>query len=418
MVRNNTGGGLFLVSLSILLAIIGFTPILQATAMQFVVLIFLITLTAVFWGFGTNSYKRDSGLVSYVLLYFSLCLVYKLFGISSIGFVALIRHTFFFLLIPLLFILTGILKEKEKNRILIVSLLVVAANIIDNIRLCLAYPELAAIVNRNMYADEIVGVVTNIGGSHWYNSICFFFAVCFFAFLNSKEKAFKNIMLACSGLAALFIFGFCLKASIIVFSLFAVVMLYFAKRSVNQAYFFLIAVLSTAALLLANIFSDEIILFLSSNVSSGRLASRLISLIDSESEEAAVGASSMSARIRLWMVSVDTWTGNILNFIFGIGDHHADVEAGLSNRVIGIGNHSDFFDTPARYGVIGLILIYKTLKLSFKKILSFYDRKFHLQLYVLFGIFILFGFTKGVFLPAIGFVLFILLPLVSKHVNS
>ena len=134
--------------------------------------------------------------------------------------------------------------------------------------------------------------------------------------------------------------------------------------------------------------------------------------------EAEAGVETLNGRTRLWTVSIDTWTDNIANFIFGIGAHHSDVESGLSNEVVGIGNHSAFFDTPAKYGIFGLVLIFSILRLSFKWILSIYDKKYHFQLYVIFGMFVLFGFTKGVFTPGVGCAMFLLLPLLSKYIND
>ena len=300
-----------------------------------------------------------------------------------------------------------------------IMLLIISMDIIDNIRLCLLYPELAAVCNRATKADEeIAGISINIGGSKWYNAVFFFFTICFFAYLNIKEKVYKRIMLVCSALAALFILGFCVKASVIVFTIFSAVLLFFAKRSNGATYFLLIALISGVAMFYVNIYSDEIVSFLSSSVSSERLASRLISLIDSESEEAASGVGTMNARRALWMVSIDTWTDNIANFIYGIGAHHADVGSGVSNKSIGIGNHSDFFDTPAKYGIFGLVLIFTILRLSFKWILSIYNKKYHFQLYVIFGMFVLFGFTKGVFTPGVGCAMFLLLPLLSTYINE
>lgn len=405
---------LFYIAL-IMYVILGYTPILNSGL--FFILVVLTSSAAIMSDFGSKTYQHNSTLVGCICLYLSICVVYKVLGISTFSYGLLILHVLFFMSILLMLIIPSKLSAEKWTLIVKIVLLIICINIIDNIRLCLLYPEIADVVNRGLIDEEIAGERINIGGSKWYNAVFFFFTVSFFAYLNCKNKTFKYLMLGCSGLAALFIFGFCLKASVIVFTFFSAIVLYFAKRSNGKTYFWILASLAGVALLLINLFSDEIIAFLSSSVSSERLASRLISLLDTESMEAEAGVGTMSARGALWMVSIDTWTDNVANFIFGIGAHHDNRDLGITNQSVGIGNHSDFFDTPAKYGIIGLILIFNILRLGFKRILSIYEKKYHLQLYVIFALFVLFGFTKGVFTPGIGCAIFLFLPLVKSAID-
>ena len=161
--------------------------------------------------------------------------------------------------------------------------------------------------------------------------------------------------------------------------------------------------------LVVDIYSDEIVDYILSNIKNRRLAIRLIALVDAGNEEAEIGVSTVEGRTRLWMLSMNTWLDNPVNFLFGIGDHSP------SYRVngMGIGYHSDFFDVPARYGLIGLFLMYKILRIGVRQILFFFDKEYHLQIYIIIGVFFMFGFTKGVFTPSIGCSLFLLLPLTS-----
>lgn len=166
--------------------------------------------------------------------------------------------------------------------------------------------------------------------------------------------------------------------------------------------------------LVVDLYSDEIISFIVSNINNKRLAFRLIALVDINNEEAEVGVRTVEGRAHLWILSLKTWLDSPLTFLLGIGDHSPSYRF----DGMGIGYHSDFFDTPARFGLIGLILMYKILRLSFKHILFFFDKIFHLQLYVIFGMFILFGFTKGVFNPSVGCPFFLLLPLSSVYLSK
>ena len=388
-------------------AIVGFTPIIM-TAIGFPILT-LLALIVIFPRLSEFLNGRNSLLFICITLYLIWGFLYKFLSISD-GFGTIILHMQFFFCILLMLLIPTTLSSHHWLKILAVILLVVCLNILDNIRLCNIYPEIASAVNRSMEMTELIGKRINIGGSTWYNGVFFFFMVCFFAFLNVERKIYRYILLGCAILAGLFIFGYCLKASVILFTVMSAVLLYFAKRSGNNTtYMIVLFVIFSIVYLVVETYSDEIINFILSYINDKRLAIRLVALVDTENENAEIGVSTVEARVNLWMLSLKTWLDNPVTFLLGIGDHSP------SYRIdgLGIGHHSDFFDIPARYGLIGLLLMYKILRLSCKRILSFFDKKYHFQLYIIFGIFILFGFSKAVFNPSVGCPLFLLLPLSS-----
>ena len=120
----------------------------------------------------------------------------------------------------------------------------------------------------------------------------------------------------------------------------------------------------------------------------------------------------MDARENLWLVSIKSWLSNLLTFFFGIGDHRASEDISSVAKT-GIGNHSDLFDTLGRYGLIGSLLIMNIFRLSFKHILSLFDKSRKLQVMVIFMVLILYGFTKGIFVLGVGCALFLILPIIS-----
>jgi hypothetical protein len=315
-------------------------------------------------------------------------------------------------------LLSDKLNGKQKRWVFKMIIIVVMINIVDNIRLCILHPELNTIVNRGMLASKALDGRINIGGSKFYNAIYFFFTVCFFCFLNSRQKVIRHLLMASVVLSLVFISVFCLKAAVILFSCLSVILLYFAKKSRSAKKFFVrIAMPAFFALLVVLLFEDVLIELILNTFTSDRLAQRLILLIDSDSEYASAGASTVNARADLWMMSINTWLDNPVNFIFGIGDHRANWGAGETAAETGIGQHSDFLDSLARYGLIGALLLIAILKLSFTYIKSLFDIKYHLQLLIIFLLFILFGLSKGVFTLEIGCALFIILPLFASFVD-
>lgn len=392
----------------LLMVIVGFTPILHSGA----IFLFtgMISYAVVFLNSGRKCPRNNFALIANVCLYLVMCFLYRLFNISTAAWGAIFLHTLFFSPILIMPFATGSFSKSQQRRLLFIILVIVVANIVDNIRLVLANPELLVMVNRNFLTDEINGI-GNVGGSKWLNSIFFFFISCFFCYLNSKDKHIKLFTLLSAILSGVFVVVYCVKASVIVFTVFSAALIVFAKKTQNLSKFLRIAIISgVLAFLFVVLFADVLTEFLMSAVEK-RVASRLIMLIDSDSMEAGSGVRTMNARENLWFVSIETWLSSPINFLFGIGDHRASFGVAVSET--GIGNHSDLFDTLGRYGLVGSLLILNIFRLSFKYILSLFEDNCKLQVMVIFLILFLYGFTKGIFVPGVGCAMFLMLPIIS-----
>ena len=398
----------FLGMLIVFVTIFSFTPIIDRA----IILLGLeaLFLFVIFSQIGNSQYALNSRLTMSVILYLAVCVSYKLLNISSLLSGQLVIHVFFFIAILVMLLIPCIITNKQSEVLVWLIVGVVVFNIIDNIRLCILYPEVALAVNRDS-EFEYLGI--NIGSSRFYNGVFFFYTVCLFGFLNLKKKVIKFLMLVAAGTAAVFILGFCLKASVFVFFILATFLLILGRRAKSfKSFFFRIAIPSLVAFFLVSEFTNEIIEFITKSFPSERLASRLIYLIDSDS--AASGAeATVKAREELGMVSLRTWTDNIVNFFVGIGDHRV-IWGEQSAASSGIGQHAEFLDSLARYGLIGFFLLWNILYGSFKYITRLFDQRYFIQLQIIFLLFILFGLSKGVFFPNIGVVLFLFLPLFSK----
>lgn len=413
----NKLSGKLLALIMIGLATCSFTPIIKHPLIFLffgVLALYLIRIHS-----DASGYRRNPRLVICVYLYICVCIIYRLLEISDASFGEILKHILFFIPILLMLLLSDKLTERQSRWIFWIIIVVVLINIVDNIRLCLLHPELYVKVNRGMLAAETMDERINIGGSQFYNAIYFFITVCFFCFLNCSRKAVRYLILGSVILSSVFIFAFCLKASVIVFTCMTIVLLFFAKRASSiRKFAMLIVAPALIAYVFVSLYEDFIIELIFNTFSSDRLAQRLALLIDSDSAEAAKGASTVNARENLWMLSVNTWLDNPINFIFGIGDHRANWMAGERAAETGIGQHSAFFDSLARYGLIGFFLLIAIFKVSFTYLKSLFDKEYHLQILVIILLFVLFGFTKGVFTLAIGCALFLLLPLSTCFVNK
>jgi hypothetical protein len=397
--------------LVLLITALGFTPILRSIYLYLAVALY--SLFVIFQYSVSECFRRNISLIINAGAFILMVLFYKILHISTASNISIFQDILFFipiLLMPLF--VESFSNQKQLNWMIGLILVIVSINIADNIRLCILHPELLVYVNRNILTDEMEGI-GNIGASVWYNGIYFFFTICFFAFLNIESIVMKRAMLACSILTAVFILFFCAKASIIIFFILSVILLLYTKRTKSFTNLVLISLYFLIfVLLFQDLLVDSIINMLKSMISSERVLSRIILLLDADSSIASEGEDTLSARAMLWMESVNTWLANPVNFLFGIG------APPVSNAHMGVGQHSSFFDSFAKYGLIGGFFIFNSLRLSYKYILSLYDNDSNerLQIFVIAMLFMFFCITKGVFTPAIGSMLFLMLPLLSNQI--
>lgn len=398
--KNNNG--FFLYIIIILVAAIYCTPILGSS--RNIVLASLIAGFYIITHY--KSLLHDKIIIYSVLFYIAVIFGYRFAGFSDAEWGNYMHQLSFFL--PLFLFMSF---PKTINKTIFVALIIiVSANIVDNIRLSIIYPQLNT---ARVFMEEELLTSINAGGSKFYTSCLLFFDVCFFIFLNSKQRFIKYTMLISAIISAIYICGFCFKASVVVYFILSLVLIFYAKRAKNKFKFFSILIFSSLLLFLSvELFSNEIIDLIISISPNERLTTRLVTLIDPEDAESNVYT--VTGRTNLYFLSVKTWLTDLGTFIFGIGEHRTMYGASET----GIGQHSEFLDTLARYGLLGFVTVLVIFKNVFKKILNRFDKEFHLQIYCIITIFIMCGLTKIVFFPSIGFMLFLLLPLSAQYVNE
>ena len=356
--------------------------------------------------FGKLLSNNNLVLTLLVLLYSLLVIFYNLLGISSTSPAEVFQHLQFFFFILIMELMAGV-KEKKKLRIaFFMAVLIVAVNVVDNIYISILYPEINTMRH---YMDEKFLAQINAGGGWFYTMSLFFFNICFFGFMHSGEKL-KIAMLICSIFSAIYIIGYCNKASVVVFFIMSLLLQLLAYKCKSVKTFYVSCfVVAGIATLLVGALQEVIVDFIISVSPSDRLTQRLVLLVDANNVEA--NESTLTSRQNLYWLSIETWLSNISSFLFGIGDHRASFDV----EKTGIGQHSDFADSLARYGVLGLSLLLPILIKAFKLLMSFFDKKYRTSVVCIIIAFICCGITKKVFLPSAGFLLFILFPLFSLY---
>lgn len=384
------------------------TPILGNTT--WLIVLWFFVYYQIFKYSYNPSYFRNSHLIIYIFLYITLIYGYRFFYISDAPWGNYMNELFFFSLIILALNIEGWKKNKYAIIIWWLIVIILAANIADNIRLSILYPQ---INTSRIYLDEAFLNSINAGGSRFYTFSFLASIVSFFLFQNCEKKWTKYIMLGVTILGGIYIIGFCYKASVIVFFVLSLFLLNYAKIAVKTHIFIFTLITSVVlAFFIISVYQDEIINFIIAYSPNERITVRLITMIDSNNIEANEGT--ITGRTNLYMLSVQTWLSDMQSFLFGIGDHRATFNA----RATGISQHSELLDSLARYGLLGAFILINIFKYAYQLVLEFFPPKYRLQLFTIFVIVIACGFTKVLFFPSAGFVIFIILPLSSMFLSN
>ena len=405
---NNKFSGYYWASIISLLGLVSITPILGIPR-NYIATICLIFVGCILYS-ANGAFNYNRRLLTCLSLYFILVFSYKLIGVSDASWGNYLLQGLFFVPIILILISHNILHQKLIVCLFIAILIVVVFNIINNIRLFFLYPEMT-ISNMSMKEEDLQAL--NMGDSYFHTLSLLFFNVSILLTLNGRSIIVKTGMLLCAIISGVYICGFCLKASVVVYFFLSIVLLLLAKRFHKPQKIILVCFISALIIyLFVCLFKTEIVQFVIANSPDERITIRLITLIDSDNTLA--NQDTVDGRSELYFLSLKTWLSNPVNFLLGIGDHRAlsDVES------TGIGQHSEILDSLARYGIIGGYFLWVIFKKSFKFIISLFDNSVKSQVRAIIIVFIMCGFTKCVFSPSIGCVLFILLPLSSFFIKD
>ena len=348
------------------------------------------------------------------VLFVLICIVYKIIGVSSANIVYCFLTPYLYFAPVLALIIIDRCNNEQQIRFLFHFLaLAIAINIADNIRLSFEYgiENLAfQSLSGTMEMEEgLVGL--NLGTSKFVNMSVFYACTMFMAFLKSNERYEKLLFLTYVGISSYFILVCSLKASAMILMIISFVLMYISVRSKKRIGTLMVFTVFVGGLLF--LFRDTIINFLIDILDSDRISSRLL-IFTTEGDMDNSGT--FVARENLWLVSLKSWLGSLSSFIFGIGDHNWAGPLGTASS--GIGNHSDLLDVLARYGIIGAIILYSSIKACYNYSRSKYGSSFKFEIISFFILILLMGFTKKFVQAQPAIIIFILFPLTLRYCSK
>lgn len=385
------------ISLFVIYSVISITPLITGMTPPITApIILLLLLVSVF------RHKRlqiSNRITIVVIIFFMIDVLYHMLGISERIGNAITRFSYFMAIIVFLFI-KDYFNGKEKKFIFYSIIIIVAANIVDNIRLNILYPM------ASVFAIKYEGYEgLNIGTTMFNTMSLLFYVVCLFMLINTKYKWSKFFYASLCAISVTYILYFGMRGSVVTIMFLITVLLLIVKFV--EKYKILWLLVPLLAIPIAN--PDFVLDFVRLIIPEGRLVERLADIQDVVDE--GVSDSSFTGRVRLYEVSLNTYTANISNFLFGIGEHMASKQE-VGQAGTGVGGHSEFIDVLAKWGTLGAILIIYFFYCTYKVFINLTsNRKLRNQIKVLFLALLLCGFFKTIFSSYIGIVVFILLPL-------
>lgn len=404
---------LFNVLLIALLAVVFDIMILPDVLPNFVpILLFLLWCISAFFIEGNliKTVKRSESVWWIVILLWEA--IWVLFGFSDILFTnILFRIPAYCLPIVLSFVIRYYY-YREKVLLFVVLFLIILFNIVKN--------DIIGYYNPSMY--ELSRIDDFTANSTTFTAVSlFFFPVCFLLLKNQTSKYIK--LAAWFSIGATAYYFFVLNSRGIAFFLFLIILtgfLFSPKRSFNNInpLYLNITVLSLILFfyLLFNPFIDALSVVFAGNE---RMLTKFNNITDFTQSPNMHNDGSLESRIQLTQVSLHTWIGSLTNFFFGKGEQIIDDNSmqGLINA--GVGEHSQFFDYLARYGLLGGIILYKAVKNTFSFVLRrARNTKMYNRIFVILFVFILYSFMNNSLIGNILFVVFLVLPLVVDIIEN
>ena len=348
------------------------------------------------------------------IVYLFLYVIMVIIGFSSTNLNFVISNLPKYLIPAMGYFVLKNYNRKEKTIIIVSFLLVFFVNLGYNIILGFIYP--------NIF-EELASTEESINFSILMNiANTFFVEICYLligalamTMLVVKEKGwiFFSILLIVP--IAYYMLFQNTRGTAILLLMVELVGLFLAffepSRQANRRAYYIFSIVSI--ILLVFIVFIPLMSWVMEHLQSERLAERLNDLVDfkqSGGDLNDVKEGSFTARIQLAQTSLNTFLSGPINILIGIGDHTQALGGDLVKS--GIGNHSEFVDVLARFGLIGAFIFWNIMRRYYQMLKSLsYRREVLKYVSVIFWIIVISGILNLLFVPTMLFFLYIALPL-------
>lgn len=338
-----------------------------------------------------------------------LIIGYRVIGFSNAALGNYFNEILFFMFLWIGIFYTNHMSNRYRKQLFNFAIIVAIINVVHNIYLLALFPNASVELN----FSEIYNA-TNVGGTVFSIFTLLFFCLVINISINSKNIIERYIYILLGFICIIYIIQSS-RATVLFFLMMTIFLFIYSKIISDKKYIenviYSVLLFIVIFLLIVNI--NYLLTILINIIDNDRLEIRLEAIVNSFSGAFSENDIALSGRIELYKLSIFTFLGSINNFIFGVGYHTTTDWSIESIMLTGVGNHSEFFDLAARYGVIGIVLIYNIFNHFMKNLKkedgnSFKDR-------IVFFIFMFYSFVNNTFDPSIGVIIFLMYPIYLKN---
>lgn len=356
-----------------------------------------------------NSYFRinsnERSILFLIILYLLIETIYKLFGISSASIDFYFTTVKFFWFYISFFPVKKYLSYSQKIVIIIVS------------GICFSYTLLTNITYSQTY-DHYISMYQRVSESNAANTAYTSMTMLIVGCLYSKLFDIKNIALKIVCLVGVVFGGYYLifiaeRGIAFLLTIMLLILITINVKSITNGRIIIISFAFVVFFFFVELGGLSLVLNALSGLLPERLAQRVL-WIDNVLNGGSTMTSSgtLSSRLNLSLVSIRTFFSNLGNFFLGVGDHRNSYDL--------IGNHCQWIDVFARYGILCGILLNLLMYRLFKSERGYYQiNDYNYRMYsCLFLVFYLRGLLGNVIAPAIGAALFVIIPAIYSFKYS
>ena len=351
------------------------------------------------------------------LVYYFLYVLMVIVGFSSTNLNFVISRTPLYLIPAMGYFVIKHYNRKEKIILIAAFFVVFLANLGYNIFLGLQFPN---IFEEQASTEESIsfGILMNVADTFFIEICYMLIGAMVMTALVIKQKVWRIMCLMFVMTMAYYMLFQNTRGTailLLIVELIGIILAYFEPtRQGNKRPYYLFS--GAMLFILALVVFIPLMSWLMEHLQSERLAERLNDLVDFRTSGGninSVDEGSFTARILLARTSLNTFFSSPISILIGIGDHTQSFGGDLIKS--GIGNHSEFIDVLARFGLIGAFVFWKIMGCYYKmlKMLSSH-RKVLKYVNVLFWIIVLSGILNLLFVPIMLLFMYIVLPLIIE----
>lgn len=355
------------------------------------------------------------------MIYLFLCVLMVIIGFSSTNLNFVISRLPIFLLPAIGYYAVSHYNRKEKTILLTAFAIVYFVNLIYNIFLGFQFPD---IFEEQVSTEESIQFSTlmNIASTGFIVvGYCLIGALLMAALVVKEKGRMLLYLLLVVPIAYYMLFQNTRGTAVLllVVELFGMFIAYFEpKGQGNKRGYYLFTTIMLV--IMGLIVFIPLLTFLMEHLQSERLSERLNDLVDFKQSGGNlndVREGSLTERILLAQTSLNSFFSSPISIMIGIGDHTQSFGGDLIKS--GIGNHSEFIDVLARYGLVGAFVFWKIMK-NYHWMLYRLTTQRQVMKYVnvIFVVIILSGILNNIFYPAMLFFIYLIFPVIMEFSDN